>query len=688
MSLLTGSKLRLLVTGIVLNLFFILILTILCVVGLNKQYALETFSKEKGNAWKTSIPQLAKPLSFFFSIAGDSTSNPDGSTLELFENNAKLGPAHALHDDIRARGNGLYSYWGDTLYFSTSDNSNPANNGKNYHVTINLRPKHEYIVLCFTFLIITFIWLTKFARNVQTRSYPKYTEEGMSNMLINTLYSAFNLLCVFFKYPTNSIPQRSLRLVARLFCFGAIFAIGIMNFHNTSYGKWLISPDTHGYWNVKYSDSWYSMRSPGVAMFLDVLGQRDKIAHFAEGNWGSSQKLTVAFKQNEEADATLKKVTLMQILLFATAMAFLTLAVSSFLPPAFAMIVSLLSFFLTRVPRPEEMMADPLAASCLIIFCAFLLFFLSTKKIGYLCGASVIGVYGFLVKPVLIFMPGIAGLIIFYCIIKHRKKIKYVTILFFLGCALTAATAYFPFMLYIQSGNITVGQLSGLTQMMHALFLAEPDDAKLVKDDTARAIFIRAMEKAEGIKTESYFRDKESHPLTVAYHSCANVYGYQVFPAAYRDFLTVKPYFLRNSFPIAQEIAKPILQKHRWENFKLAASSFIGAFGAYEEVSTSPLLERLNKYSTSRFIFPLLFMLALMALFIGREGLKLPILLFMAMHILHIAASSYGHGILIRYVKISEWSFLFAGFLALYSVCVVLICRFFNMKTLSSKSAL
>ena len=56
------------------------------------------------------------------------------STLILFEDGRPLAGAHSGHDDIRRQGGGRYSHWGPALYFSASDNSNPATNGRTYSV--------------------------------------------------------------------------------------------------------------------------------------------------------------------------------------------------------------------------------------------------------------------------------------------------------------------------------------------------------------------------------------------------------------------------------------------------------------------------------------------------------------------------------------------------------------------------
>jgi len=106
-----------------------------------------------GNIWcwsvrppGSSVPQefsLPKPyvhetgFAFIGSIALDVPSDmagPQASMVEIYENDHPLGPPHALHDTIRHGGEGSYSHWGERLYFSTSDNSDPNINGRQYTV--------------------------------------------------------------------------------------------------------------------------------------------------------------------------------------------------------------------------------------------------------------------------------------------------------------------------------------------------------------------------------------------------------------------------------------------------------------------------------------------------------------------------------------------------------------------------
>jgi len=58
-----------------------------------------------------------------------------GGVVLLFEDDKPLGPGGSLHVYIRDRGQGQFSVWNNTLYFSSSDGSDCNTNGKKYHLT-------------------------------------------------------------------------------------------------------------------------------------------------------------------------------------------------------------------------------------------------------------------------------------------------------------------------------------------------------------------------------------------------------------------------------------------------------------------------------------------------------------------------------------------------------------------------
>ncbi len=82
--------------------------------------------RQEGHAFAVRLPAGLGP--------GDGPGAPTTSRLVLYEDDRELGPAHAQHDAIREGGRGAYSHWRDTLYFSTSDRSDPRTNGRSYRL--------------------------------------------------------------------------------------------------------------------------------------------------------------------------------------------------------------------------------------------------------------------------------------------------------------------------------------------------------------------------------------------------------------------------------------------------------------------------------------------------------------------------------------------------------------------------
>jgi len=68
---------------------------------------------------------------------GDDESNNNRSILRLYENGQPLGPAHAPHSEIARVGGGGFSHWKDMVFFSTSDNSDPNENGRSYYLQLD-----------------------------------------------------------------------------------------------------------------------------------------------------------------------------------------------------------------------------------------------------------------------------------------------------------------------------------------------------------------------------------------------------------------------------------------------------------------------------------------------------------------------------------------------------------------------
>lgn len=80
--------------------------------------------REEGNCWIAALPPGIQ--------RGAQEGTFQRSDLRLFEDGIELGPGSASHVAVRRLGAGAFSHWGNDLYFSSSDNSNPKRNRRKY----------------------------------------------------------------------------------------------------------------------------------------------------------------------------------------------------------------------------------------------------------------------------------------------------------------------------------------------------------------------------------------------------------------------------------------------------------------------------------------------------------------------------------------------------------------------------
>lgn len=128
--------------------------------------AVERIQADTGCSYTTGIPRA--PGWPFATIRSDESAG-QSSVLRLFENGVELGPAHAMHSDIRERGQGMYSHWNHALYFSATDCSNPTINGRKYSVATVAEPSLGTRILG-TCTLLYLIWLLWRRSSVGKRS--------------------------------------------------------------------------------------------------------------------------------------------------------------------------------------------------------------------------------------------------------------------------------------------------------------------------------------------------------------------------------------------------------------------------------------------------------------------------------------------------------------------------------------
>lgn len=125
-----------LVLGFILVVWLVVIGTFQ-LLGMRETFVLQPASiqHDAGCAYVSAFNHraLGWPVTAFVS---DSNSSPQASRLILLRNGQPFGQAHAMHDDIRKNGNGNYSHWGGTLYFSLPDCTNPRESEAQYTASV------------------------------------------------------------------------------------------------------------------------------------------------------------------------------------------------------------------------------------------------------------------------------------------------------------------------------------------------------------------------------------------------------------------------------------------------------------------------------------------------------------------------------------------------------------------------
>lgn len=122
-------------------------------------------------------------------IRGDGRRGPQRSGLRLFEGERALGPAHSLHAAISDDGAGRYSHWHKTIYFSSSDNSDPRTNGRTYSYSGQAQLPVWFmllVLLCFSGAI----WAAGITRKL-TQAYLRWRSSFNAAIILDRTLAMF-----------------------------------------------------------------------------------------------------------------------------------------------------------------------------------------------------------------------------------------------------------------------------------------------------------------------------------------------------------------------------------------------------------------------------------------------------------------------------------------------------------------
>jgi hypothetical protein len=151
------------------------------------------------------------------SYEGERLGDKRKSGLILFENGIELMPSSATHNQIRILGNGSYSHWGNYVYFSSSDNSDPRANGREYAALIPTSLDEEKKVEALAF---TKSHEPDFFRAVLTGSISKQGAE------LHAVYT-FRALCMYAKLAQVSIQDAKILEIGASPTSGLALCLGL-----------------------------------------------------------------------------------------------------------------------------------------------------------------------------------------------------------------------------------------------------------------------------------------------------------------------------------------------------------------------------------------------------------------------------------------------------------------------------
>jgi len=162
------SRWRLLLGGLSLAWMIIIAVAQLSVAQQNYPLQNSVIQHDTGCAYYVG-PLSERPLAWpITSFMGDSTSDSQVSKLILLENGKVIGKPHALHDTIRTNGLGNYSHWGNSLYFSASDCSDPRANGRRYEIVMQQSLSHwAYVSVLIATMALVFVLASYLSANSQ-----------------------------------------------------------------------------------------------------------------------------------------------------------------------------------------------------------------------------------------------------------------------------------------------------------------------------------------------------------------------------------------------------------------------------------------------------------------------------------------------------------------------------------------
>lgn len=107
----------------------------------------------------------------------------------VLEDESALGLGNEPHENIRKLGKGRYSFWLDGVYFSSSDNSSPLENGRQYEVRVPYALPIQWAYLLYGLTVLSLLLL--FVLMMSSSTSERWTRGKIQNWVMGLGKSAF-----------------------------------------------------------------------------------------------------------------------------------------------------------------------------------------------------------------------------------------------------------------------------------------------------------------------------------------------------------------------------------------------------------------------------------------------------------------------------------------------------------------
>lgn len=519
-------------------------------------------------------------------------------------------------------------------------------------------------------------WSTFGGRRVDKQrhiGFPKTSNSGKEVM--RSMPSGF--------FTREHMMSYSCALCLFIVCFG-VFA---KNVHD-----WDVRADTYGYVTQDILHPWGGDRSPGLAIFYDILGVRHDLLDL-NGNIGHRDNIKISVKNFSAIDSGLVRIAYAQTFLLSFSFMLLFFALARFVPLKIAFLICLFCICFTPLPPTEAILTDSVATSLGIIFVALALFWFFKNRIIILFLLCVVAVYAVLVRPDFGFLSLAAFVLCIksaVCSILHKMK-KQAIYIFSITAFLCIGTLLWPIMLSITAGFFVSGQVEHIAKRAFAIHLLEKGDENLYEDPVSKSLVAELIERKPDFDKNvdaKFFSKKGRENYSPGY-----IFNRTLHP--YCDFYEKHAlnYFVNWNSPqerIKQTntVCNQIIRKHFSKYLMMVKDNFISSFDFFPDMNHFYFTNNIkhifylpfvdvvinNIYSASLFdlhlnfyiIIFLYILIALAAILCTKSALRYPVIFISSLYILHMLLISTNHGVYLRYPKMSLITLQVAALLSIY----------------------